>query len=617
VYLSNGTATSPGDYDSTPVTVSFANGETSKTIAIPLVNDSTFEGNETVNLLLSSPTGGASIGTQNTATLTIIDNDPPVPGTLAFSNATFSVNEDGTSVAAVTVTRTGGSDGAVSAIVSLTDGSATSPADYDSTPIVVSFANGEISKTISIPIVDDAAFEGNETINLVLGNPTGGATLGEQSTATLNIINNDVALPDLVVTAATAPTSASLGETVDLTWAVTNQGIGNTSTGWTDYVYLSDDTILDSSDIFLTAQSVLPQTPLSPDNNYTVTQNAAIPATALGNRYLLFSTDTNNSQSETDETNNVRAVPIQLSGPDLAVTNIVAPVEGLAGQQIEIAWTVTNQGNREATGTWTDILYLSSDQEIGTDQFLGSFSFTGTIGAGESIVRRQLVTLPTDLSGDRWVTVQTNAGNQIAEASNGNNTTLDDRVIAISLPPAPNLQVSSITAPPNAFSGKQTVIEWTVTNTGTGATNAPVWSDGVWLSLDNTFDNTDIFLGSVTNPSYLNVGESYTTSLTAILPEGISNDYRFIVKADYSNRVEELGNEADNLAVSTPTDVQLSPLPDLEVTTANAPAQAFSGQSFSLTWTVTNQGLGRTAASTWYDAVYMSTDTTLDNKTSY
>jgi hypothetical protein len=105
VSLTDGSATSPADYENTPIVVSFANGETSKAIAIPLVNDSTFEGNETVNLSLSSPTGGASIGTQNTATLTIIDNDVPVPGTLAFSDTTFSLNEDGTPVAAVTVTR--------------------------------------------------------------------------------------------------------------------------------------------------------------------------------------------------------------------------------------------------------------------------------------------------------------------------------------------------------------------------------------------------------------------------------------------------------------------------------------------------------------------------------
>nr|WP_277883323.1 Calx-beta domain-containing protein [Nostoc flagelliforme] len=189
----NGTATASSDFISNPITVNFANGETSKTVTIPVINDTINESNETINLTLTNVTGGATIGAQNTAVLTIIDNDP-LPGTLAFSNANYTVNEDGTPITIVTVTRTGGSDGAVSAIVNLTNGSAIAPNDYSNTPINVNFANGETSKTVTIPITNDALLEGNETINLSLTNPTGGAILGTQQNATLVIIDNDVQL---------------------------------------------------------------------------------------------------------------------------------------------------------------------------------------------------------------------------------------------------------------------------------------------------------------------------------------------------------------------------------------------------------------------------------------
>jgi Ca2+-binding RTX toxin-like protein len=192
--LSDGTATAPNDYSNNPISVNFADGETSKTIVIPIVDDNSFEGNETIDLSLSNPIGGATLGTQTTAVLTIVDNDVAVPGTLAFSAPQFSVNEDGTPIAAVTITRTGGSDGTVSATVNLTDDTATAPADYNNTPITVSFANGETSKTITIPIADDTLLESNETINLTLDNPTGGATIGTQNTATLTIVDNDVQL---------------------------------------------------------------------------------------------------------------------------------------------------------------------------------------------------------------------------------------------------------------------------------------------------------------------------------------------------------------------------------------------------------------------------------------
>jgi len=195
--LSNGTAVAPADYANTAIPVNFAAGETTKTIVVPIVDDTLVEGNETVNLSLTNPTGTSrvSLGTQSTATLNIVDNDTPVPvGTLQFSAPTFSVNEDGTPVAAVTVTRTGSSTAAASATVNLTNGTAVAPGDYNNTALPVTFAAGETTKTIVVPIVDDTVVEPNETVNLSLTNPTG-ATIGTQSTATLNIVDNDTPVP--------------------------------------------------------------------------------------------------------------------------------------------------------------------------------------------------------------------------------------------------------------------------------------------------------------------------------------------------------------------------------------------------------------------------------------
>jgi hypothetical protein len=101
------------------------------------------------------------------------------------------VNEDGTPVAAVTIVRTGGSDGFASAMLTPSNGTATAGIDFRSNPISVGFANGETSKTVIIPIVDDTFFESNESVNLILSNPTGGAVIGTQRSAVLNIIDND------------------------------------------------------------------------------------------------------------------------------------------------------------------------------------------------------------------------------------------------------------------------------------------------------------------------------------------------------------------------------------------------------------------------------------------
>jgi hypothetical protein len=192
VNLSNGTATAAVDYDATPIVVNFADGDSApKIVTFPIGNDTDVEPDETVNLSLGSPTG-ATIGTQNTATLTIVNDD--ILSTLQFSAPTFSINEDGTPVAAVTVTRTGSTTGSASATVNLSNGTATGGVDYNNSPIVVNFASGDSApKIVTIPILNDTLVEGNETVNLTLGSPTG-ATIGTQNTATLNIVDDDSSL---------------------------------------------------------------------------------------------------------------------------------------------------------------------------------------------------------------------------------------------------------------------------------------------------------------------------------------------------------------------------------------------------------------------------------------
>jgi len=73
---SNGTASAGSDYAATSGTLTFNQGETSKTLTIPIVSDNVFEPDETVTLTLSNPTGGATLGTPATGILTI--NTPPL-----------------------------------------------------------------------------------------------------------------------------------------------------------------------------------------------------------------------------------------------------------------------------------------------------------------------------------------------------------------------------------------------------------------------------------------------------------------------------------------------------------------------------------------------------------
>jgi hypothetical protein len=176
----DGTARAGSDYEAVDTVVSFADGEAgTKNITLRILDDSLNEPTESFGLSLSEASGGAAIGAPSSIVVGIIDDDaPPSPGKLQFALADYRVNENAGN-AAITVTRTDGSAGAVSASFSTAAISATAGADYQEVTTQVSFADGDTTpKTVLVPIVDDNVDEPDETVSLRLSAPTGGATLG-------------------------------------------------------------------------------------------------------------------------------------------------------------------------------------------------------------------------------------------------------------------------------------------------------------------------------------------------------------------------------------------------------------------------------------------------------
>jgi Leucine-rich repeat (LRR) protein len=113
------------------------------------------------------------------------------PGTLQFTSATYSVNENGGTIT-ITVKRINGSSGAISVNYISSNGTATAGNDY--TPIVgiLNWNDGDSTdKTITIDIIDDSTPENEETFIVSLANPTGGAQLGKPDTAKVTITDND------------------------------------------------------------------------------------------------------------------------------------------------------------------------------------------------------------------------------------------------------------------------------------------------------------------------------------------------------------------------------------------------------------------------------------------
>lgn len=119
----------------------------------------------------------------------------PAANNFSFSAPSYSVSETAGS-ASITVNRAGPALGTASVAYSTSDGSATSPSDYTPVSGTFDFVAGQRSATFSVPIADDAIFEGAESLGLVLSSPlSGAASLVEPSAVSLTIDSDDPAPP--------------------------------------------------------------------------------------------------------------------------------------------------------------------------------------------------------------------------------------------------------------------------------------------------------------------------------------------------------------------------------------------------------------------------------------
>jgi len=129
--------------------------------------------------------------------LVLVPPAPCVPGpgsagTLQFSADGYSLSEAETDVPTITVTRTAGTTGAVTATFSTVGGTAVAGTDFTGVTSTVFFADGDNTpRVVDVPILDDNIGEPGETVNLTLSQPGGCAVLGARSAAVLTIQDDD------------------------------------------------------------------------------------------------------------------------------------------------------------------------------------------------------------------------------------------------------------------------------------------------------------------------------------------------------------------------------------------------------------------------------------------
>jgi hypothetical protein len=190
----DGTAIAGKDYTAANGTLQWADGDAvAKTVSIPISNASAFSGSKTFSVTLSGPSAMASIGSPNSATVTIAGGSSAVVGTLQLSKSSYSVAQNAGTVT-VTVNRTGGSSGAASVAYKTTNGTAVAGTDFTATSGTLKWADGDsAAKTFAVTISNAAPFSGNKTFSVALSNPSALATVSSPGSATVTIAGDGAA----------------------------------------------------------------------------------------------------------------------------------------------------------------------------------------------------------------------------------------------------------------------------------------------------------------------------------------------------------------------------------------------------------------------------------------
>ncbi|MEK7465232.1 MAG: Calx-beta domain-containing protein [Patescibacteria group bacterium] len=179
VVTASSTATGGGvDYTFTNGTATIAAGATSTSVALTIANDEIYEGDETVVLALTSPSG-ATLGTNTSYTYTITDSSSPPAVT--FSTSSSNINEGFSGTFSVRLSAASGVTTTVPFTVSST------ATNYTITPSPVVISPSATSSTITITTTDNNTYTGNKTVIATMGTPIN-ANAGSPAVHTATII---------------------------------------------------------------------------------------------------------------------------------------------------------------------------------------------------------------------------------------------------------------------------------------------------------------------------------------------------------------------------------------------------------------------------------------------
>ena len=365
---------------------------------------------------------------------------------------------------------------------------------------------------------------------------------------------------------------------------------------------------------------------INPGSNFPKTASFKIPSNLQAGTYYIYvwtnATKTVFEYPGTPEIKRTGALLIQR--PDAVVSSISSPANAVAGQQIQIGYSITNNGPGTVYNhIRRDSIYISTSAVFNTSaQLIGTNIFTEDLPVGTPVPHSFNYTLHPSQSGTRYFFVRTNIDSAFRETNYTNN--LSAAAVTIFAPASPvDLVVTNVQATDTVVTVLTSKINYTVANNGTGI-SAGTWTDSLFVSCNSLFSySTAYYIGKKQQTRTIITGGNYTDSFSVNIPFtyyinncfnqfNFNNGY-FFVKANANGGVYEGANNNNNILGSS-LKVLDNPLVDHIVTVASGADSAIVGQPYTISWTVKN--IGRNPIIDYdgrMDSVYISVDSVLNS----
>ena len=180
----DGSAVAGTDYTAASGTLTFAPGTTSQTVNVIVNGENTTATSKSLSLLISNATNATITSNSITGNITYATGTP----TVAVSSPSTSVGTSGSGTLTFTVTLSAVSAEPVTVAYSTADGTAVAGTDYTATSGTLTFAAGDTSMTVAVPIAGESGTTASKTVLLNLSGATNTSNATASGTGTINYV---------------------------------------------------------------------------------------------------------------------------------------------------------------------------------------------------------------------------------------------------------------------------------------------------------------------------------------------------------------------------------------------------------------------------------------------